>query len=127
MRNMPRFQKNGMHIIIDRMRKKAHASRCESKISAFAFDKNGEYLGCANNLSRMGKYDPRFGKGRGIHAEMKLIHTYGERIKTIMICRVGLSGEWRPIKCCPRCQAIADKLGINVITITECQNHSENT
>jgi hypothetical protein len=46
---------------------------------------------------------------------------YGNLIKTIFISRIGHGGEWRPIKPCENCKALADKLGIKLITIKECQ------
>ena len=40
-------------------------------------------------------------------------------IVKILICRVGRSGELRPIKPCDTCQKIADKLGIEIVSIQE--------
>ena len=87
-----------------RLKKKAAQSKSKYRISAIAFDERGDFV-----------------PGIGVHAEYKLMMKYGSLIKTIFISRIGHSGEWRPIKPCANCQALADKLGIKLITIKECQ------
>lgn len=119
MHKFPRLHKKNMRIIKERLFTKANASRCEFRISAIAFDKRGEFIGQAFNSRREG-LKAKYGKGRGVHAEMKLMHEYGNRIKTIVISRIGNGGDWLPIKCCPKCQAVANKLGITVFAIDEC-------
>lgn len=93
--------------------KKALQSSCRYKVSAIGFDKKGNVIGTAVNTSRFNRY------GGGIHAEQKLMFKYGNRLKTILICRVGNSGEIRKIDPCDKCQKAADKLGIKIISISE--------
>ena len=89
------------------------------KISAIAFDDRGEFIGQAfNGLPPDGVVEKY---GSGVHAESKLLMKYGSLIKTIIISRVGRSGDWRPIHPCKNCKALADKLGVKLITIKECQ------
>jgi hypothetical protein len=119
MRKMPRLSSNALPFLLEMLGKKASQSRSKYRISAMAFDKRGEFIGRAfNGLPPDGVE----GKpGIGVHAEYKLMMKYGDLIKTIFISRIGHSGEWRPIKPCANCQALADKLGIKLITIKECQ------
>ena len=42
---------------------------------------------------------------------------YGARIKTIIICRVGNSGNLLPIDPCSACAELAGKLGITIVSI----------
>ena len=91
--------------------KKASQSICCYKISAIGLNKRGEVIGSA--INRHGKS----GKGRGLHAETQLIKRYGKKIKTIILCRIGNSGDILPIHCCANCQKIIDKLEIKVITV----------
>jgi len=119
MRNFPRLSSNSLDIIASRLRKKAAQSRSKYRISAMAFDGHGDFVAQAfNGLPPEGVE----GKpGIGVHAEYKLMMKYGDLIKTIFISRIGHRGEWRPIKPCANCQALADKLGVKLITIKECQ------
>ena len=119
MRNFPRLSSNSLGIIASRLRKKAAQSRSKYRISAMAFDGHGDFIAQAfNGLPPDGVE----GKpGIGVHAEWKLMMKYGDLIKTIFISRIGHRGEWRPIKPCANCQALADKLGVKLITIKECQ------
>ena len=88
-----------------------------------AFDKRGEFIGRAfNGLPP----DGLEGKpGIGVHAEYKLMMKYGDLLKTIVISRIGHSGEWRPIKPCHNCQKLAEKLGVKLITIDQCKGESD--
>lgn len=99
--------------IINQLTSKAHKSDCKYKISAIGFDKKGELIGVTNNTHRF------LGKGKGLHAEMRLIRRYGNNIKTMIICRVGRSGIMRPIDPCETCSRVATKLGIKIQTIAE--------
>jgi len=90
---------------------KAKTSPCRYKISAVGFDKKGKVVGICTNNHRFVKY------GGGIHAERRLISRYGDLIKTILICRVGNSGELLPIHPCKTCQKIADKYSIKIISV----------
>jgi cytidine deaminase len=94
-------------------KQKAKQSPGKFKISALGFDHKGEYIGSAFNYLRFDRY------GGGMHAEMSLIHKYGLRIKTILVCRIGRSGNLLPIHPCPRCSAKARELGIKIVPIHE--------
>ncbi len=123
MRNIPRLSSNSLPIIVKQLGKKAAQSRSKYRISAMGFDKRGEFIGRAfNGLPP----DGLEGKpGIGVHAEYKLIMKYGDLLKTIIISRIGHSGEWRPIKPCQNCQKLAEKLGVKLITIDQCKGESD--
>jgi cytidine deaminase len=92
---------------------KAKQSLCRYRISALGMNHKGEIIGSAINK-------PRFDhKGGGLHAESNLISKYGNKLKTIIICRVGLSGNILPIHPCINCYSLANKLGIKIKTISE--------
>ena len=93
--------------------KKASQSTCTYRISAIGLNKRGDILGSSTN--RHGKE----GKGKGKHAEIELIKRYGRKIKIIILCRVGGSGDILPIKPCENCQKVIDKMGIKVLTVQE--------
>ena len=100
-----------MKDMIEIAKKKAGKSTVNFKISAIGFDRKGNYLGSACNCRRFDHY------GGGLHAEMALLHKFGPRIKSMLICRVGKSGNLLPIDPCHRCQRVLDKLKIKVKTI----------
>lgn len=94
---------------------KAEQTETPYRISAIAFNKKGEVLGTSCcNFSLLGKVSR---KGTGVHAERKLMKRYGSNIKTIVICRIGKSGDILPIVPCVVCQKIADKLGIKIVSV----------
>ena len=102
------------------MHEKATHSPCTYKVSAIAFDAKGDVLGHATNSHSYNWNVLDHGEGRagtGVHAERKLISRYRSNIKTILICRVGRSGELRPIDPCRACQKAASKYGIKIISI----------
>lgn len=92
---------------------KAKQSNIKFKISAIGLNHKGEYLGSAFNDVRFDHF------GGGFHAEMRLLHRYGNKVKTIILCRVGKSGKIRPIEPCKNCQKVLDKLKIKVVLIKE--------
>ena len=100
-----------MKNILDVAINKAKQSPSKYKISAIGLDHRGKLLGSAFNSPRFGRY------GGGLHAEMRLLHRYGTNVKTVIVCRVGLSGDILPIDSCPRCKKVLDKLGIKVLSI----------
>ena len=102
-----------MNEIQDRAINKAKQSQAKYKISAIGLDKKGKVLGSAFNQLRFSKF------GGGLHAEMLLLHRYGNKVKTIILCRVGKHGSILPIEPCKKCQKILDKLKIKVISVTE--------
>jgi len=103
--------------ILELLINKAEQTTTSYRISAIAFNKKGEILGATTNSFKM---DGRpAGKGCGIHAERRLIARYKNNIKTIIICRIGLGGDIRPIEPCITCKKIADKMGIKIISVKE--------
>ena len=118
MRNFPNLSANSMDLIVAKLKKKARQSPSKFHISAIAFDKRGAFLGQAFNHFRPGLSQ---GKGQGLHAERALMNRYGDLIKTIMICRIGSSGDWLPIRPCNQCLETATKLGIKIVTIHSCR------
>ena len=99
---------------------KAAHSPCTYKISAIAFDKRGDILGHVTNSHS--KFDilgktPLGRAGTALHAERRLFARYGDNVKTIVICRIGNSGNILPIDPCPACQRVAKKLGVKIISV----------
>jgi cytidine deaminase len=101
-----------MNAIQDRAINKAKQSQAKYKISAIGLDRRGNLLGSACNQLRFSKF------GGGLHAEMLLLHRYGNKVKTIILCRVGRGGDVLPIEPCDKCQKVLDKLKIKVVSIT---------
>jgi len=97
--------------LIEKARKKAGQSSSKYKISAIAFDKNGKILATAVNRPRFSR------KGGGVHAELIALRKGGPKTHSIMICRVGNSGNLLGIEPCKNCQRILDKLGIRVYSV----------
>lgn len=117
MRNVPRLSSNSFPIILKRLGKKAAQSKSKYRISAMGFDYRGEFVAQAFNGVPPEGVESKI--GAGIHAEAKLMRKYGTLVKTILISRIGHTGEWRPIEPCPRCRALAKRLGVKLVTIDE--------
>jgi cytidine deaminase len=90
---------------------KAMQSPSKYKISAIGLDHRGKVLGSTFNSLRFNRY------GGGLHAEMRLIQRYRNNVKTIILCRVGRSGNILPIQPCERCAKVLTKKNITVITV----------
>lgn len=100
--------------IIDILKKKAKDTPCKFKVSAIGFNTKGEIVIKTSNRPRFSRF------GGGIHAETKIFKLAKRKnIKTILICRVGKTGNILPIDPCNRCKTIADKLGIKIISVKE--------
>ncbi len=97
--------------VLHRAKKKAALSPCRFKICAVAFDSKGNVIAYKNNTPRFRR------KGGGNHAEMRLMRQYKQNIKLILILRVGLGGEMRPIHPCKTCSEKAEELGIQIRSI----------
>ena len=98
------------------LKKKASQSLSKYRISAIALDKHGNILGTASN--KHSKYGiDKSNKFMGVHAERALMERYGKNIKTIIVARIGWSGELRPVDPCRMCKAIADKMGIKIVSV----------
>lgn len=89
-------------------KKLANRSSCRYKISAIAVGHANTVIGYATNLPRWAR------KSGGYHAEMRLMHRYGQHIKKIYIFRVNKTDKCLPIHPCCACQRTADKLGIKI-------------
>jgi len=100
-----------MNHIVQLAKKKASQSSCVYKVSAIGLDKRGNVIYKSTNKHRFMK------KGGGLHAEMEVMKKAGPSLRTIVLCRVGRSGEIRPIDPCPSCAAKAKELSIKILTI----------
>ena len=123
MRNVPRLSSNSIPIIVRRLGKKAAQSKSKYRISAMAFDSRGEFIAQAFNGLPMDGVEGK--EGCGVHAEAKLMRKYGVLLKTIVISRIGHSGDWRPIEPCEKCRKLAEKLGVKLMTIDQCKGGTD--
>lgn len=118
---MAKQHKNISYSIMNLLKEKATHSKCTYKVSAIAFDKKGNVLGhVTNKHADWDVIEKENGIGRAgtaKHAERMLMQRYQGVVKTIIICRVGHSGELRPITPCVACQKVADKLGVKIVSI----------
>lgn len=120
MRNVPRLSSNSFPIILKRLGKKAAQSKSKYRISAMGFDHRGEFM--AQSFNGVPQGGMKVKEGSGVHAEAKLMRKYGALLKTIVISRIGRSGYWLPIEPCEKCQKLAQKLGVKLITIDQCKS-----
>lgn len=100
--------------------KKAKRSPCTYKISGIAYSKKGNVLGTATNSHS--KWDvmshlPLGRAGTAEHCERVLMKKFKNQIRTIVLCRVGRSGNVLPIDPCPVCAKLAKKYGITIKTV----------
>lgn len=109
------------------LKEKASHSPCTYRISGIAFGKKGDILGhCTNSHARNWNILEKQSIGRAgtaQHCERRLMSQYGQLIKTIVICRIGRSGQIRPIDPCPACQRVAKKLGIKIVSLMPGDGH----
>ena len=97
--------------MLTRLKKKASQSHCRCRVSAVGFNRKGEVLAYTTNR-------PRFSRYQGsIHAEMALMSQFGPELHTIVIIRVGKSGELKPMDPCDKCVEVAKSLGIKIRTV----------
>lgn len=99
--------------IISLAQRKAGQSRCRYKVSAVGLDRKGRIVGCAMNRHRL-PY-----RGGGVHAEIALMKKYGNKIKSIFICRINKHGDLLDIHPCEACSQVANKLGIKIYSVKE--------
>ena len=107
--------------ILSILKEKASKSDCTYKVSAICFDKKGNMLGHMSNQHSRWNVVEKTGTGRAgtaVHAERRAMQRYAGVVKTIIICRVGNSGELRPIDPCPVCSKVAAKLGVKIISVS---------
>jgi len=102
--------------LLNRVQAKARQSSSQYRIGACAISKKGDILGFAMNTpQRPGAVLE--GKYTGQHAEAALIKRYGENIKTIIVSRIGLGGDLRPIEPCEKCAKLAKKYNIKIVPV----------
>lgn len=104
------------------LKEKASHSDCTYRISGIAFTKKGNILGyCTNNHSKWQILDksPVGRAGTAEHCEKRLIQKFGRRIHSIVICRIGRSGNFLPIDPCKSCAKLASKYGIKITSISK--------
>ena len=97
--------------IVHIAKKKAEQSISTYKVSAIGLNKRGEVVYTAFNKPRFMR------KGGAIHAEMEVMLKGGPGVATIVICRVGRSGDILPIHPCEVCADKAEELGIKIVSI----------
>jgi hypothetical protein len=103
--------------IINLAIRKAKKTPCRYKIVALGFDRSGNYLGNTYNIPQVGDI---YGKGRGRHAEVRLIKKYIKKgLSSIIIFRTNMAGKFLPIDCCIHCKKIINKLGLKVHSLGE--------
>jgi len=95
----------------ERLIKTALRSTCKYRVAAIGLNARGTPISSAYNTSRIQR------KGGGFHAEALVMRKSPPSLKTILICRLGMAGEIRPIHPCPACKRLADKLGIKIRTV----------
>lgn len=103
------------HSLIKLLKKQAKKSPSTYRIGGLAFSNKGNLLGTAFNSYRNENIEP--GRGAGLHCEAMLMQKYGRSISTIIIIRIGNSGDILPIDPCPICKKLADKLDIKIISV----------
>ena len=102
--------------ILNRLHKKAKQSISHYKISCVALNKKGEVIGYTTNKFRKDNITPLIGSG--LHAESYcMARYYPLGIKTLIIMRIGLSGNILPIDPCEDCKKMAQKLGITIQSV----------
>jgi len=98
---------------ISRAIQKAKRSTCRFKISCIGLNKQGQPIVYSNN-------SPRFKRAGGsVHAEMSMMKKYPKVVRTIVLIRVGGSGDLLPIDPCPACARKAKELGIKIVSVVE--------
>ena len=109
------------------LKEKASHSPCTYRISGIAFDAKGDILGHvtnshSKNWNVLDKY--KVGRaGTAVHAERRLFSQYKDLVKTVVICRIGRSGDIKPIDPCPACQKVANKYGAKIISLMPGNGH----
>ena len=117
---MPKKKADISDSLLRRLRAKASCSPCTYKISGIAISKRGNILGIATNTHSRWQVLEKVPIGRAGtagHVERNLLAKFGNRVKTIIICRVGRSGDILPIDPCPACRKAAAKYGVNIISV----------
>jgi cytidine deaminase len=93
--------------------KKANQSVAVYRISAIGLNKKGEVIYTAVNKHRFNR------PGGGTHAEMIVMLKAGPGLKSILLCRIGNSGDLLPISPCVACARKAKELNIKIVSVKE--------
>ena len=107
-------------ITLNTLKKKADKAPCTYRISGIAYSKKGNILGIATNKHSTWDVMAKIPLGRAgtaEHCEKRLIERFKRRIKTIVICRIGKSGNILPIDPCDNCRKLAEKYGITITSV----------
>ena len=113
---------NISHATINLLKEKASHSSCTYRVAAICFDHKGNLLGHTTNKHADWDVVEKEKAGRAgtsKHAERLLISRYSNNIGTIVIARIGHSGQLRKIDPCPACRKAAEKYGIKIVSIGE--------
>lgn len=103
-------------VVMARLLKKASASPSQYRISCVALNKKGEVIGYTSNKFRKDRIKPLIGSG--LHAEAAAISKfYPFGLKTLLIMRIGNSGNVLPIDPCEDCQKMAAKYGVTIQSV----------
>ena len=102
--------------IIQRLHKKCCQSPSQYRVACVALNKKGEVLGYTTNKFRKDNIKPLIGSG--LHAEaISMAKYFPLGLKTLIIMRIGLSGNILPIDPCEDCQKMARKLGVTIQSV----------
>ena len=96
---------------INRAVRKASHSPLRYKVGCIGLNRQGQPIVYTSN-------SPRFKRrGGSVHAEMAMMRLYPKVVRTILLLRVGRSGNLLPIDPCPACARKAVELGIKIVTV----------
>lgn len=102
--------------LIARLKRKASASPSQYRISCVALNKKGEVIGFTTNKFRKDRIKPVIGSG--LHSEQLAIAKYYPfGLKTLLIMRIGNSGNILPIDPCEDCKKMAAKYGVKIESV----------
>lgn len=97
----------------ERIRSRAkNTSGVRYRVIAIGLDKNGKFIGITSNR-------PRITGVRDWHAEEILLHNSPPNLKTILIARVGKTGDFLPIEPCKHCTKLGNKYNVIIKTLEE--------
>lgn len=79
------------------------------RVVAAGIDSKGNIISIKTNQPRL--------KSQGFHAEERLMFSSPRSLVKIIILRIGVKGELRPIDACSRCLRLATKRGVTIESI----------
>lgn len=92
--------------ILPRLIRAAMRSDCVYRVAAIGLNSRGIIIGISTNTHRL--------VNRGWHAEERLMHRSPKSLSSILILRVGATGNILPIDPCKHCAKLASKRGISI-------------